>query len=267
LKFRFRVVAAFFDSAQYTTICSRLSGAMMTASSKIFLSPETKRRLVEERTGGVVSTTPRSSFYSQPTADSSAHYKSMMKRQLEHSASKIHSSSPSIPNSVVHAATPSTAFRELRHDRHTPPSSSNISGDVEFFRSQAEEYKAVSVKYREVIGILTKKIEGLQTQITPLPQQHTCTPLATGITPERVLFGNANIGSQFSDWRHWEIASHELVSAMSDQALDLSLRKAEVFDASRNAAMSQTVRTLQSVQDECLQLANELELWSPNREW
>jgi hypothetical protein len=241
----------------------------MTSSSKIFLSPETKRRLVEERTGGVVSTTLHGSFYSQPIVDSGAHYKSVMKRQqLEHSASKIHLLSPLTLNSVVvHTATPSTAFRELRHSRHTPPSSSSINGDVEFFRSQAEEYKAVSLKYREVIGILTKKIEGLQTQITPSPQQHMCTPLATGITPERVLFGDANIGSQFSDWRHWEIACHELVSAMSDQALDLSLRKAEVFDESRNAAISRAFRTLQSVQDECLQLAKELEHWSPNREW
>lgn len=256
-----------------------------SSSSKVFLSPETKRRLVHDRTGGATSTTPRSSFYSQPSAAENGHYRSL-KHTSHNSNSQPHISSvsPQILSSSAHM-TPGIAHRELKFGGVVSPGAlqsstkNDATRDIDFFRSQAEEYKTVSIKYREVIGILSKKVEGLQQQLQgsnkPAPQGGECehsfaSPVATtSTTLERTLFDDKCDAPRASSsaWRRWETLSHEIMSSMTDDALALSLTKADLFDDSRKIAMRSVLATFQTVQDECLQLAKELEHWSPNREW
>ncbi|CUG06111.1 Hypothetical protein, putative [Bodo saltans] len=255
----------------------------MASSSKVFLSPETKRRLVHDRTGGATSTTPRNSFYSQSSAVENAQYRSL-KHTSHSSNSQPHISSQILSSSAQ--LTPGTAHRELKFGGVASPGAlqsstkNDATRDIDFFRSQAEEYKTVSIKYREVIGILSKKVEGLQRQLQgsnkPAPQgggecEHSfSSPVATtSTTLERTLFDDKCDAPRASSsaWRQWETLSHEIMSSMSDDALALSLTKADLFDDSRNIAMRSVLSTFQTVQDECLQLAKELEHWSPNREW
>lgn len=229
--------------------------------SKAFLSPETRRRLAIDRAGGYDVNQSNSSPVYYPVHHSNS--------VTSPSVSSTVSASNQLRNPLRAGDSANiNAHRQSFTGASTPMrEQSRHENDVDFFAAQASEYKDVSVKYREVIEILTRKVESLQQQNEKLK---TVVPAPGVHTPERVLFASASPHSREkaveSAWREWELGWFAVVSTITQDACDLATRKSDLLDEGR-AAISTTERSLRCLQRECLQLASELDNWSPNREW